>query len=64
MGRRLTTTAAAAPQQGATVERREGSWKVHARKLIDQFSIKFDHPETDHRFQWLLASVRWAANGQ
>eukprot|EP00959_Pyramimonas_sp_CCMP1952_P313310 6557864-Pyramimonas_sp.AAC.1 len=39
MGCRLMTTSAATPQHNATVERRGGMWKVHARKLIDQFSI-------------------------
>eukprot|EP00959_Pyramimonas_sp_CCMP1952_P332658 6966112-Pyramimonas_sp.AAC.1 len=45
MGRRLMTTSAAAPQQNTTVKRRGGMWKVRARKLIDQFSIRFDQPE-------------------
>ncbi len=56
MGCRLTTSAAT-PQHNATVERHGGMWKVHARKLIDQFSIRFDQPENAHKIQWLLGSV-------
>eukprot|EP00959_Pyramimonas_sp_CCMP1952_P442016 9253163-Pyramimonas_sp.AAC.1 len=62
MGCRRMTTSAAAPQQNATVERRGGMWKVHAGKLIDQFSIRFDQPAVAHNIQWMIASVCWATN--
>ena len=62
MGCQLMTTAGATPQQNATVERHSGLFKTHARKLIDQFSIRFDKPEQAHKIQWMLASVCWAMN--
>ena len=61
MGCQLMTTAGATPQQNATVERHGGLFKTHARKLFDQFSIRFDKPEQAHKIQWMLASVCWAA---
>eukprot|EP00959_Pyramimonas_sp_CCMP1952_P388282 8136520-Pyramimonas_sp.AAC.1 len=64
MGCSLMATSAATPQQNATVERRGGTWEVHARKLIDQFSIRFDQPAAAHRIQWMIASVCWAMNSQ
>jgi len=57
MGCRLMTTAACTPQQNATVERHGGMWKIHARKLIDQFSIRFDQPENAHKVAWMIAAV-------
>ena len=49
MGCQLMTTAGATPQQNATVERHGGLLKTRARKLIDQFSIRFDKPEHAHK---------------
>ena len=59
MGCALVLTAAATPQQNATTERHGGLWKAHARKLIDQFSIRFDNPR---KVIWMIASVTWAMN--
>ena len=49
-------TAAITPQQNAVCERLEGNWKTHARRLLDEFSIKFV-PEQLHRVTWLTAAV-------
>eukprot|EP00959_Pyramimonas_sp_CCMP1952_P135396 2833071-Pyramimonas_sp.AAC.1 len=45
----VMTNAGAAPKQNATVERHVGLFKTHARKLIDQCSIRLDKPEQAHR---------------
>ena len=36
-------------------------WKTHARRLLDEFSVKFV-PEQLHRVTWLTAAVTWACN--
>ena len=54
-------TAAITPQQNAACERHGGIWKTHARRLLDDFSVKFV-PEQMHRVTWLTAAVTWACN--
>ena len=54
-------TAAITPQQNAVCERHGGVWKTHARRLLDEFSVKFV-PEQLHRVTWLTAAVTWACN--
>ena len=54
-------TAAITPQQNAVCERHGGIWKTHARRLLDEFSVKFV-PEQMHRVTWLTAAVTWACN--
>ena len=44
-------TAAITPQQNAVCERLGGIWKTHARRLLDEFSVKFV-PEQLHRVTW------------
>ena len=41
-------TAAITPQQNAVCERHGRIWKTHARRLLDEFSVKFV-PEQMHR---------------
>ena len=57
----LMPTAAITPQQNAVCERHGGIWKTHARRLLDEFSVKFV-PEQLHRVTWLTAAVTWACN--
>ena len=54
-------TAAITPQQNAFCERQGGIWKTHARRLLDEFSVKFV-PAQLHRVSWLTAAVTWACN--
>ena len=54
-------TAAFTPQQNAVCERHGGIWKTHARRLLDDSSVKFV-PEQLHRVTWLTAAVTWACN--
>ena len=54
-------TAAITPQQNAVCERHGGIWKTHARRLLDEFSVKFV-PGQMHRVTRLTASVTWACN--
>ena len=54
-------TAAITPQQNAVCERHGGIWKTHARRLLDEFSVKFV-PEQLHSVTWLTAAVIWACN--
>ena len=49
-------TAAITPQQNAVCERHGGIWKTHARRLLDEFSVKFV-PEQLHRVTWLIAAL-------
>ena len=49
------------PQQNAVCERHGGIWETHARRLLDEFSVKFV-PEQLHRVTWLTAAVTWACN--
>ena len=61
LGCELMPTAAVTPQQNAVCERHGGIWKTHARRLLDEFSVKFV-PEQLHRVTWLTAAVTWACN--
>ena len=54
-------TAAITPQQNAVCERHGGIWKTHARRLLDEFSVKCV-PEQLYRVTWLTAAVTWACN--
>ena len=59
LGCELMPTAAMTPQQNAVCERHGGIWKTHARRLLDEFSVKFV-PEQLHRVTWLTVSFTWA----
>ena len=61
IGCELMPTAAITPRQNAVCERHGAVWKTHARRLIDDFSIKFV-PEKMHRVTWLTTAVTWACN--
>ena len=61
LGCELMPTAAITPQQNAVCERHGGIWKTHARRLLDEFSVKFV-PEQLHRVTLLTAAVTWACN--
>ena len=61
LGCELMPTAAITPEQNAVCERHGGIWKTHARRLLDEFSVKFV-PEQLHRVTWLTAAVTWACN--
>ena len=61
VGCELMPTAAITPQQNAVCERHGGVWKTHARRLLDEFSVKFV-PEQMHRVTWLTAAVAWACS--
>ena len=56
-------TAAITPQQTQSVSGmgRGGVWTTHARRLLDDFSVKFV-PEQMHRVTRLTAAVTWACN--
>ena len=54
-------TAAITPQQNAVCERHGGIWKTHARRLLDEISVKFVLEQL-HRVIWLTAAVTWACN--
>ena len=54
-------TAVITPQKSAVCEQHGGIWKTHARRLLDEFSIKFV-PEQLHRVAWFTAAVTWACN--
>ena len=54
-------TTAITPQRNAVCERHGRVWKTHARRLIDEFSVKFV-PEQVHRVTWLTTAVHWACN--
>ena len=45
--------------KNAVYERHGAIWKTHARRLLDEFSVKFV-PEQMHRVTWLTAAVTWA----
>ena len=59
VGTRLLPTAAVSPTQNAPCERAGGAWKFHAKRLIDQFSVKWSHPSDK---LWLCAMMNWATN--
>ena len=52
-------TAALSPTQNVMCERKGGSWKIHAKALIDECSISFN---SDHKKTWLCVAVSWAVN--
>ena len=52
-------TAAISPTQNAVCERAGCAWKLHAKALIDEFSIPFAN---SLRLSWLVSSVNWAVN--
>ena len=59
MGARILRSASYAPTQNATRERRGGTWKAHARALMDEHSITSDDPK---RIFFLCASINHAVN--
>ena len=61
LGCELMPTAAITPQQNAVCERHGGIWKTHARRLLDEFSVKFVLEQL-HRVTWLTTAVTWACN--
>ena len=56
LGCELMPTAAITPQQNTVCERHGGIWKTHARRLLDEFSVKFV-PEQLHRVTWACNSA-------
>ena len=54
----MPTAAITPPQQNAVCERHGGIWKTHARRQVDEFSVKFV-PEQLHRVTWLTAATAW-----
>ena len=44
VGAKLLPTAAVSPAQNAPCERAGGAWKYHARRLIDQYNVKWPEP--------------------
>ena len=52
MGSQLNPTAGASPTQNAVRERHDGTWKRHARSMIDEFSTQFT-PEESRRVSWM-----------
>ncbi|CAE8719458.1 unnamed protein product [Polarella glacialis] len=61
LGSQMLTSAAISPTQNAVAERAGGLWKLHARAVLDEFSI--DYHQTD-RLDWLCATVSWAHNAR
>ena len=61
LGCEIKYTAGLAPTQNATCERRGGNWKLVARAVIDEHSIRFSDRR---RLHWLICSVNWAVNSQ
>ena len=59
MGIQYRTTAAISPTQNAACERAGGAWKLHAKALLDEFSITF---VDQSRLWWLTCVVNWAVN--
>ena len=55
----LLPAAAVSPTQNAPCERPGGAWKYRARRLVDQFSIKWDDSSTK---LWLCAVLSWSTN--
>ena len=47
------------PTQNAPCERAGGAWKYRARRLVDQFSIKWNDSSTK---LWLCAVLNWSTN--
>ena len=61
IGSRLLPCAAVSPTQNAPCERAGATWKFHAKRLCDQFSITWTSPEEK---LWLCAVLNWATNAQ
>ena len=59
IGCRLLPPAAVSPTQNAPCERAGGAWKYRARRLVDQFSIKWNGSSTK---LWLCAVLNWSTN--
>ena len=59
IGCRLLPAAAVSPTQNAPCERGGGAWKYRARRLVDQFSIKWNDSQTK---LWLCAVLSWSTN--
>ena len=59
IGCRLLPAAAVSPTQNAPCERAGGASKYHARRLVDQFSIKWKDSSTK---LWLGAVLNWSTN--
>ena len=59
IGCRLLPAAAVSPTQHAPCERAGGAWKYSARRLVDQFSIKWNDSSTK---LWLCAVLKLSSN--
>ena len=59
IGCRLLPAASVSPTQNAPCERAGGAWKCRARRLVDQFSIKWNDSSTK---LWLCAVLNWSTN--
>ena len=59
IGCRLLPATSVSPTQNAPCERAGGAWKYRARRLVDQFSIKWNDSSTK---LWLCAVLNWSTN--
>ena len=59
VGTRLLPMAAVSPAQNAPCERAGGAWKFYAKRLVDQFSVKWSHPS---KKLWFCTIMNWATN--
>ena len=59
IGCRLLPAASVSPTQNAPCERAGGAWKYRARRLVDQFSIKWNDSSTK---LWRCAVLNWSTN--
>ena len=59
IGCRLLPPAAVPPTQNAPCERAGGAWTYRARRLVDQFSVKWNDSSTK---LWLCAVLNWSTN--
>ena len=59
IGCRLLPAASVSPTQNAPCERAGGAWKYRARRLVDQFSIKWNDSSTK---LWRCAVLNWLTN--
>ena len=59
IGCRLLPAASVSPTQNAPCERAGGAWKYRARRLVDQFSVKWNDYSTK---LWLCAVLNWSTN--
>ena len=59
MGVNYKTTAAISPTQNAACERAGGAWKLHAKALMDEFSVKF---KDTTRVWWMISSIEGVLN--